>query len=151
MNSNHISSVDMVLPSYEYSFPKTTIKVLLLKDVHDSAVEVFCEQRFQVERIWKALPEDKLVKKIDFMPFLGNWSKNKVTTKVLDSARQLLAIGYISIETDQSDLKAAHIRSVPVFNAYFSNTCSVADLELCELIVLARKLTDRTRDAHAGT
>ncbi len=151
MDSSHVNGVDMVVPSYEYSFPKTKIKVLLLENVHDSAVEVFDEQRFQVERIPKALPEDELAKKIEFVHILGIRSKTKVTAKVLDGARQLLAIGCFCIGTDQVDLGAARIRGVPVFNAPFSNTRSVAELALCELIALARKLTDRTRDMHAGT
>lgn len=151
MHIGNSDKEDMVMPSYEYSFPKNRIKVLLLENVHDSAVQVLDEQAFQIERIGKALPEDELVKKIEYVHLLGIRSKTKVTSKVLDAAKQLLAIGCFCIGTDQVDLEAACTAGVPVFNAPFSNTRSVAELVLCELIALARKLTVRNGDLHAGT
>jgi len=133
------------------SFPKNEIKVLLLENVHPSAVELFGGEGFQVERVPGALKEADLVEKVRDVHVLGIRSKTQVTPRVLDEARRLLALGAFCIGTNQVALGRANGRGVPVFNAPFSNTRSVAEMILAEVIVLSRQLFDRSREVHGGT
>lgn len=133
------------------SFPKNEIKVLLLENVHPSAVELFGGEGFQVERVSGALKEADLVEKVRDVHVLGIRSKTQVTPRVLDEARRLLALGAFCIGTNQVALGRANSRGVPVFNAPFSNTRSVAEMILAEVIVLSRQLFDRSREVHDGT
>ena len=133
------------------SFPKSEIKVLLLENVHPSAVELFDGEGFQVERVSGALKEADLVEKVRDAHVLGIRSKTQVTPRVLDEARRLLAVGAFCIGTNQVALGRANSRGVPVFNAPFSNTRSVAEMILAEVIVLSRQLFDRSREVHDGT
>ena len=132
------------------SFPKQDIKVLLLENVHATAHEVFREQGFQVEAVTGSLNEAELAERIRDVHILGIRSKTQVTARALADARRLLSVGAFCIGTNQIDLDAAKLKGVPVFNAPFSNTRSVAELIIGEIIVLARKLFDRSRDAHLG-
>jgi D-3-phosphoglycerate dehydrogenase len=132
------------------SFPKEKIKVLLLENIHDSAHEMFAAESFQVERLSSALPEPELKKRIADVHVLGIRSKTQVTHAALSEARRLLALGCFCIGTNQVDLAAANARGVPVFNAPFSNTRSVAEMILAEIVMLARQLGDRTREMHVG-
>jgi D-3-phosphoglycerate dehydrogenase / 2-oxoglutarate reductase len=133
------------------SFPKNEIKVLLLENVHPSAVELFGGEGFQVERVSGALKEADLAEKVRDVHVLGIRSKTQVTPRVLDEARRLLALGAFCIGTNQVALGRANSRGVPVFNAPFSNTRSVAEMILAEVIVLSRQLFDRSREVHDGT
>jgi D-3-phosphoglycerate dehydrogenase len=94
--------------------------------------------------------EEELAAKIRDVHLLGIRSKTRVTARALAEARRLLAVGCFCIGTNQVDLEAAKLRGVPVFNAPFSNTRSVAELIIAEIIALARKLGDRSRDLHEG-
>jgi D-3-phosphoglycerate dehydrogenase / 2-oxoglutarate reductase len=133
------------------SFPKNEIKVLLLENVHESAHDIFQAQGFQVEAIPKALKEDELAAKLaEGVHLLGIRSKTKVTRKALESGKRLLSVGAFCIGTNQIDLKAAKEHGVPCFNAPFSNTRSVAELVICEIIMLARHLGDRSSEVHQG-
>jgi D-3-phosphoglycerate dehydrogenase len=132
------------------SFPKHKIKVLLLENIHDSAVEMFAAEGFQVERLTTALPEDELIKRAADVHLLGIRSKTQVTAKVLSEAKRLLSVGCFCIGTNQVDLAFANSRGVPVFNAPFSNTRSVAEMVIAEIIMLARQLGDRNREVHEG-
>jgi D-3-phosphoglycerate dehydrogenase len=132
------------------SFPKEKIKVLLLENIHDSAHEMFSEERFQVERLTTALPESELKKRLQDVHVLGIRSKTHVTAAALSEARRLLALGCFCIGTNQVDLADANRRGVPVFNAPFSNTRSVAEMMIAEVVMLARQLGDRLREVHAG-
>lgn len=134
----------------KFSFPKSKIKVLLLENVHASAVELFKDEGFLVDSVPKALPEQELVARMEGVHLLGIRSKSKVTEAVLKASNRLLAVGCFCIGTDQVALDVAQIRGVPVFNAPFSNTRSVAELVLGELIALSRKLADKSSDMHAG-
>lgn len=127
------------------------IKVLLLENVHQSALESFEQNGFSVEMRSGALKEEELIRALDGVQLLGIRSKTMVTERVLASAADLLSVGCFCIGTNQVDLKAANGRGVPVFNAPFSNTRSVAELIIAEIIALARQLGDRTREVHAGT
>ena len=133
------------------SFPKAGIKVLLLENVHPSAVELLAGEGFQVEQIKGALPEAELCERVRDVHILGIRSKTRVTPRVLDEARRLLAVGAFCIGTNQIALGHAKGRGVPVFNAPFSNTRSVAEMILAEIVVLSRQLFDRSREVHAGT
>ncbi len=133
------------------SFPKGDIKILLLENVHPSAVELFGGEGFQVERIGGALKEGELIERIADVHVLGIRSKTHVSPRVLDEARRLLAVGCFCIGTNQVSLHHANGRGVPVFNAPFSNTRSVAEMILAEVVVLSRQLFDRSREVHDGT
>ena len=133
------------------SFPKSEIKVLLLEGIASSARELFDAQGFAVEMLSKSLAEDDLAARVKDVHLLGIRSKTQVTTRVLDQARRLLSVGCFCIGVNQVSLRHANNRGVPVFNAPFSNTRSVAEMIIAEVIMLARQLGDRSREVHAGT
>ncbi len=126
------------------------MKVLLLENIHSSAHELFEENGFEVESLTGALSEDALCEKVRDVQVLGIRSKTHVTARVVDAAKDLLTLGCFCIGTNQVDLKAAKLSGVPVFNAPFSNTRSVAEMILSEVVMLARQLGDRVREVHAG-
>lgn len=132
------------------SFPKSEIKILLLENIHPVAAEAFAAEGFHVETVKGALSEAELVARIKDVHVLGIRSKTRVTPPVIDEARRLLAIGAFCIGTNQISLKHANARGVPAFNAPFSNTRSVAELILAEIVMLSRHLGDRSREVHEG-
>ncbi|TMA86070.1 MAG: phosphoglycerate dehydrogenase [Deltaproteobacteria bacterium] len=132
------------------SFPKDQIKFLLLENVHQSAHELIRGEGFALETVSRSLKEDELAQKLRDVHVLGIRSKTQVTARALGEARRLLSVGCFCIGTNQVDLAAANERGVPVFNAPFSNTRSVAELIICEVIALARQLGDRSREVHEG-
>lgn len=132
------------------SFPKDQIKVLLLENVHATAHEIFGGEGFQVEALKSSLPPAELAAKMADVHILGIRSKTHVAAEALAGARRLLTLGCFCIGTNQVDLQAANRRGVPVFNAPFSNTRSVAELMISEIVALARQLGDRSREVHEG-
>jgi D-3-phosphoglycerate dehydrogenase / 2-oxoglutarate reductase len=132
------------------SFPRNRIKVLLLENIHSSASEQIAAQGFCLETMKSALSDDELLVKIPQVHVLGIRSKTHVTARVLQEGKRLLAVGCFCIGTNQVDLDAANRCGVPVFNAPFSNTRSVAELVVAEVIALARQLFDRAREMHDG-
>ncbi|MBV8759728.1 MAG: phosphoglycerate dehydrogenase [Deltaproteobacteria bacterium] len=132
------------------SFPKSEIKILLLENVHPVANEAFAAEGFHVETVKGALPEAELAERVRDVHVLGIRSKTQITPKVLDEARRLLTVGAFCIGTNQIALAHANKRGVPVFNAPFSNTRSVAELILAEIVMLSRHLGDRSREVHEG-
>jgi D-3-phosphoglycerate dehydrogenase / 2-oxoglutarate reductase len=126
------------------------LKVLLLENIHQSAQELLEEHGFSVERLPTALPEAELKKRVAGIHLLGIRSKTQVTAAVLAEAKELLAVGCFCIGTNQVDLAYANHRGVPVFNAPFSNTRSVAEMVAAEIVMLARQLGDRSREVHEG-
>ena len=134
----------------ETSFPKSEIKILLLENIHPVAKEEFAAEGFQVETVKGALSEAELAERVKDVHVLGIRSKTQVTPKVLDEARRLLAVGAFCIGTNQVALGHANRRGAPVFNAPFSNTRSVAELIIAEIVMLSRHLGDRVREVHAG-
>jgi D-3-phosphoglycerate dehydrogenase len=136
--------------SEKTSFPKDKIKVLLLENVHESAVSAFKEQGFSVEIKKTALSDDELSAAIADVHVLGIRSKTQVRAKHLKHAKRLLTLGCFCIGTNQVDTDDANKAGVPVFNAPFSNTRSVAELVIAEVIALARQLFDRSREVHEG-
>ena len=127
------------------------LKVLLLENIHASAAAVFGAGGLQIETVKGSLKGDDLVAKLAGVDILGIRSKTQVTADVLARAPQLLSVGCFCIGTNQVDLEAANRRGVPVFNAPFSNTRSVAELVIAEIVALARQLGDRSREVHTGT
>jgi D-3-phosphoglycerate dehydrogenase len=132
------------------SFPKDRIKVLLLENIHPSAHELFRSEGFHLETVPGALGEDELARRIEDVHVLGIRSKTRATERALAGARRLLALGCFCIGTNQVDLAFANRRGVPVFNAPFSNTRSVAEMIMAEVVVLSRHLGDRVREMHLG-
>jgi D-3-phosphoglycerate dehydrogenase len=132
------------------SFPKDQIKVLLLENIHPSAHQLFTAEGFHLETASGALGQAELVERIADVHVLGIRSKTRVTDAVLAAGRRLLTVGCFCIGTNQVDLASASRRGVPVFNAPFSNTRSVAEMILSQVVMLARRLGDRAREMHAG-
>jgi D-3-phosphoglycerate dehydrogenase len=132
------------------SFPKDRIKVLLLENVSLTAHEVFRAESFQIEALPHSLKADELAAKIADVHILGIRSKTRLTAEVLANARRLLTVGCFCIGTNQVALDAANRRGVPVFNAPFANTRSVAELMIAEIIALSRQLGERSREVHEG-
>ncbi|MCU0341250.1 MAG: phosphoglycerate dehydrogenase [Spirosomaceae bacterium] len=132
------------------SYPKSRIKVLLLENVHPVARESFEREGFNVEFVKGALDEDELIEKIKDVTILGIRSKTMVTRRVLENAPRLMTIGAFCIGTNQIDLKTATERGVAVFNAPYSNTRSVVELAVGEMIMLIRNIFPKSNGMHAG-
>jgi Phosphoglycerate dehydrogenase and related dehydrogenases len=126
------------------------LRALLLENLHPVAHELLAAQGIEVTSRSGAMDEDELVASLDGVHLLGIRSKTQVTERVLEAAPDLLAVGAYCIGTNQIDLEAAARRGVAVFNAPFSNTRSVVELALAEIIALARRLTERDRALHEG-
>lgn len=133
------------------SLPKDKIKVLLLEGVHQSALETLKNNGYSnIEYLKTSLPESELIEKIADVHFVGIRSRTQLTDKVLAAANKLVGIGCYCIGTNQVDLDAAQIKGIPVFNAPFSNTRSVAELVLGEIILLLRGIPEKNALAHSG-
>jgi len=156
-----VAHADEVLPTFDeflyqlklpmtLSYPKNRIKVLLLENPDARAAELFSQEGYQVEQVKGALDEDELIARIEGVSILGIRSKTQVTARVLAAANRLIAIGAFCIGTNQIDLPEAMRRGVAVFNAPFSNTRSVVELTLAELIVLARRIPEKNPKMHQG-
>ena len=132
------------------SYPKSLIKVLLLENVHPAAVEAFESQGFDVEFHRGAMDEGELLEKIKDVSILGIRSKTTITKKVLENADKLLSIGAFCIGTNQIDIKTASERGIAVFNAPYSNTRSVVELVIGEMVMLIRKVFPKSSGMHKG-
>ena len=135
----------------ETSFDKNALKVVLLEGIHQSAVEAFHADGYpNVERHEKALPQARLIEVLRDAYLVGIRSTTYLTRDVFDAAPHLMAAGCFCIGTNQVDLDAAQAHGVPVFNAPFSNTRSVAELVLAEIVFLMRGIAERNAAAHRG-
>ncbi len=132
------------------SYPKNRINVLLLENVHPVAVELLRSEGFNVETYHAALTEEELIQRIKNVSVIGIRSKTQITAKVLEHANRLMAIGAFCIGTNQIDLKTATQKGIAVFNAPFSNTRSVVELAIAEMIVLIRNIADKSAKMHQG-
>jgi D-3-phosphoglycerate dehydrogenase len=132
------------------SYPKTRMVALLLENIHPAAVARLRDEGHRVELLSDALPEAELVKKIQGVSLLGIRSKTRVTAKVLQAADRLLAIGCFCIGTEQVDLRCASTSGVSVFNAPYSNTRSVVELAIGEIVMLYRRVLEGSAILHAG-
>jgi D-3-phosphoglycerate dehydrogenase / 2-oxoglutarate reductase len=133
------------------SLAKDKIRVLLLEGVNDSAVELFRAAGYSnLERLPKALDGKALHEAVKGVHLLGIRSRTRIAAEVLGAADRLIAIGCFNVGTNQVDLDAAAKIGVPVFNAPFSNTRSVAELVIGEIVMLLRRVVPRSIAAHAG-
>ena len=126
------------------------VRVLLLESIHPDAVSRLEAAGFQVESVRNALDEAELAERIPGVQLLGIRSKTKVTAKVVEAADSLVAVGAFCIGTDQIDLHAASAAGIAVFNAPFSNTRSVVELAIAEIISMTRRLTEKNALMHEG-
>ncbi len=133
------------------SLSKDKIRILLLENVHDSAVTLIRNAGYgTITHLPKALDAQVLREAVAGVHILGIRSRTQITEEVLEAADKLIAIGCFSVGTNQVDLDAATRRGIPVFNAPFSNTRSVAELTLAEIVMLMRRTVPRSISAHAG-
>lgn len=132
------------------SFPKEKMKILLLEGIHEACVERLVQAGYRPELRKGALSEQELCEAVPGIHVLGIRSKTQVTERVLEKANNLLSIGCFCIGTDQVALEAAARSGVPVFNAPFSNTRSVAELTLAEVVMLARRAAHKSQLLHKG-
>ena len=133
------------------SLPKQKIRILLLEGVNDSAVRLFEANGYaELERLPKALDAEALKRALTGVHMLGIRSRTQLTADVLESADRLMAVGCFSVGTNQVDLDAARRLGIPVFNAPYSNTRSVAELTIAEVVMLLRRVFPRSVSAHAG-
>jgi D-3-phosphoglycerate dehydrogenase len=133
------------------SLEKTRMKVLLLENVHERALESFVRHGYTtVDRRAKALAGEELAEAVADVHFLGIRSATRLDAEAIARARKLIAVGAFCIGTNQVDLDAAALRGIPVFNAPFSNTRSVAELILAEIIFLLRGIAVKNALLHRG-
>ena len=133
------------------SLDKSKIKILLLEGIHASAVEAFQADGYtNIESHSKALPEPRLLEVISDSYFVGIRSATQLTARIFEHAPRLIGVGCFCIGTNQVDLDTAQERGVPVFNAPFSNTRSVAELVLAEIVLLLRGIPQRSAVTHRG-
>jgi len=133
------------------SYPKQDIRVLLLEGVSRTAVETFRAAGYtQIEFHEKSLPEDELKRRIAEAHIVGIRSRTHLTDDVLAQARRLIAVGCFCIGTNQVDLDAAELAGIPVFNAPYSNTRSVAELVIAQAIMLMRGIPQKNAECHRG-
>ncbi|MEO1576594.1 MAG: phosphoglycerate dehydrogenase, partial [Pseudomonadota bacterium] len=133
------------------SLAKDRIRVLLLEGIHDKAVETFKAAGYtNVEHHPKALPADDLKAALADAHFVGIRSRTNLNAEVLAGAPKLVGVGCFCIGTNQVDLAAAQLAGVPVFNAPFSNTRSVAELVIAQIVLLMRGIPQKNAAAHRG-
>ena len=138
--------------SRSQSYPKSKIKVLLLENVHPKGVEAFKTEGFQVELLKGALDEEELIEKIKGVSILGLRSKTNLTKRVLEhpNASRLMAVGAFCIGTNQINLEECERRGIAVFNAPYSNTRSVVEMAIGEMIILTRDIMTKSNKMHEG-
>ncbi len=147
-------SLDEILYDLSYkasvSYPKNRISVLLLENIHPDAVRIFEQEGYSVETVKGSLSEDELCKRIKDVSILGIRSKTQITPRILDCANKLHAIGTFCIGTNQVNLDECSKRGIAVFNAPYSNTRSVVELALGEMIMLIRNTFVKSTKMHQG-
>ena len=146
-----MSGASLRTPPDKTSLDKSKIKILLLEGIHSSAAEAFRADGYtRIETYPKSLPKAELLAALKDAYFAGIRSATHLSAALLENAPRLTAIGCFCIGTNQVDLDAARARGIPVFNAPFSNTRSVAEMVLAEIIMLMRGIPQRNALAHRG-
>jgi D-3-phosphoglycerate dehydrogenase len=141
----------MIQKSIDLSVPKSALKAVLFEGIHPSAVEALQQAGYtNIVTHAKALAGDELRVALLDVHFVGIRSRTQLSSEVLQQAQQLVAIGCFCIGTNQVDLKEAMRLGIPVFNAPFSNTRSVAELVLAQLIMLMRGIPEKNAILHRG-
>ncbi len=134
-----------------YSLSKDKVRVLLLEGISQTAADLFTQAGYtNVTRLKTALDGEALVEALQGTHILGIRSRTQMTREMVACADRLMAVGCFSVGTNQIDLDAARELGVPVFNAPFSNTRSVAELVIGEIVMLLRRVLPRSNAAHAG-
>ncbi|MEO1449499.1 MAG: phosphoglycerate dehydrogenase [Bacteroidota bacterium] len=162
LRENIIAKADHVIPAFDEflfvnqlpmatSYPKNRIKVLILENIHTQAEQIFEKEGYQLEIIGRALSEDELCEKIQGVHIIGIRSKTHITRKVLEHANRLMVVGAFCIGTNQIDLEACAEKGVIAFNAPYSNTRSVVELAIGEIIMLMRRIPAMSAGMHRGT
>ena len=143
---------DTLKQPFPYSLPKDKIKILLLEGISETAVGLFKAAAYsQIDRRTKALDAAELRKALDGgVRMLGIRSRTQLTADAIEGVRSLVAVGCFSVGTNQVDLAACRAMGIPVFNAPFSNTRSVAELTIAEIVMLMRRIFPKSTAAHAG-
>lgn len=155
------ANADAVIPSLDeflyvhglprsQSYPRSRMKILLLENVHPVAAQLLRHEGYSVEMLKGALSEEELIEKVRDVAVLGIRSKTEITRRVLEHAPKLIAIGAFCIGTNQIDLDACSDHGVAVFNAPYSNTRSVVELAIGEMIMLIRSVFPKSEGMHAG-
>jgi D-3-phosphoglycerate dehydrogenase / 2-oxoglutarate reductase len=140
----------MSLAPIPYNSPTIRKKVLLLENIHAQAHLLFSKQGYLVETLTTALDEDELCRRVAEVSLLGIRSKTQVTARVLAAAPQLVCVGAFCIGVNQIDLEACSLTGVAAFNAPYSNTRSVVELAIGEMILLIRQVIDKNAKMHLG-
>ncbi|MGH2575193.1 MAG: phosphoglycerate dehydrogenase, partial [Ignavibacteria bacterium] len=159
--NNVVAKSDHIIPSFDeflylsklpmsISYPKNRIKVLLLENIHSDAQKIFKEEGYNVEVLNKSKSESELAEKIRNASILCIRSKTYISKAILSNAKKLIAIGAFCIGTNQIDLTSCSRKGIAVFNAPFSNTRSVVELVIGEIIMLMRKIFDMSKQLHKG-
>jgi len=137
--------------SQHLSLPKDKIRFLLLEGVHQNAIDTLNAAGYtNIDYRKTALEGEALKEAVKDAHFIGIRSRTQLTEEVFEAANKLIAVGCFCIGTNQVNLNAAMIRGIPVFNAPYSNTRSVAELVLAEAILLLRRVPEKSTDTHAG-
>ncbi len=126
------------------------MKALLLENIHPNSLGAFRDRSFEVETVKGSISEDELIERLRGVAILGIRSRTSITKRALDNAADLLAVGAYCIGTNQIDLRAAALRGIAAFNAPYSNTRSVAEIVIAEIIFLIRRLYNKIENAHRG-
>ena len=134
----------------ELSYPKNKINVLLLEKVDKVAFDLFKEEGYNVESLDGSLDEKDLIKKIKEVSILGIRSKTIISDKVIKSANKLLAIGAFCIGTNQIKFESCNDSGIVIFNAPYSNTRSVVEIVIAQIINLMRKIVIKSNKMHSG-
>ncbi len=156
-----VKNADIIAPTFDeflfvnklpmsLSYPKNRIKVLLLENIDNSAVTLFEKERYAIEYFEKSMSESELIQKLNDIHILCIRSRTNLTKNVLNAASKLMTIGAYCIGTNQIDLSAASEKGIAVFNAPYSNTRSVVELALGEIIMLMRNTFDKSTKLHQG-
>ncbi|SIQ98362.1 phosphoglycerate dehydrogenase [Solilutibacter tolerans] len=133
------------------SFPKSDIRVLLLEGISPTAAQIFVDAGYSdIRRFEKALPPEQLAAELREAHIVGIRSRTKLDAAMVNEGRKLIAIGAFCIGTNQIDLGAAKLAGIPVFNAPYSNTRSVAELVIAEAIMLMRGIPQKSAECHRG-
>ncbi|MES2662356.1 MAG: phosphoglycerate dehydrogenase [Pseudomonadota bacterium] len=133
------------------SLDKSKIRILLLEGIHQNAVQLFNAQGYtNIESVKGSLSNDALKEKLATAHIVGIRSRTQLTADIIESAPKLIAIGCFCIGTNQVDLKAARSRGIPVFNAPYSNTRSVAELVVAQAVLLMRNIPEKNALVHQG-
>jgi D-3-phosphoglycerate dehydrogenase len=144
-------SREILKQPFPYSLPKEKMKILLLEGISETAVSVLKDAGYtQIDRRAKALDGEELRQALEGVRLLGIRSRTRITADTIEGNRSIVAIGCFSVGTNQVDLAACRTMGIPVFNAPFSNTRSVAELTIAEIVMLMRRVFPRSVLAHAG-